>query len=35
VFDSLAYGTQTLPSQQPFGHEVASQTHAPVVLLHS
>jgi hypothetical protein len=35
VFDWLAYGTQTLPSQQPFGHEVASQTHAPLVVLHS
>ena len=24
-----------LPVQQPVGHEVASQTHCPVVLLHS
>ena len=24
-----------LPLQQPFGHEVASQTHWPLVLLHS
>lgn len=24
-----------LPEQHPFGHDVASQTHCPVVLLHS
>ena len=24
-----------LPLQQPFGHEVASQTHFPLVRLHS
>jgi hypothetical protein len=29
------YGSQTLPLQHPFGHEVASQTHCPVLLLHS
>jgi hypothetical protein len=32
---SLPYGTQVLPLQQPFGHECASQTHAPLVVLHS
>ncbi len=35
VFVSDAYGSQVLPLQQPFGHEVASQTHCPVFLLHS
>ena len=35
VFDSDAYGSQLLPLQQPAGHDVASQTHEPVVLLHS
>jgi hypothetical protein len=24
-----------VPLQQPFGHEVASQTHLPLVVLHS
>jgi hypothetical protein len=33
--DSDAYGTQVVPLQQPAGHEVASQTHWPVLLLHS
>ncbi len=33
--DSEAYGTHALPLQQPVGHEVASHTHCPVVLLHS
>jgi hypothetical protein len=28
-------GTHVLPLQQPLGQEVASQTHCPVVLLHS
>jgi hypothetical protein len=35
AFVSEAYGTQLLPLQQPFGHEVASQTHCPLVVLHS
>lgn len=35
VADWPEYGTQTPPLQQPLGHEVASQTHCPVVLLHS
>jgi hypothetical protein len=26
---------QTVPLQHPFGHEVASQTHWPVLVLHS
>jgi hypothetical protein len=34
-FDSEPYGTQVFPLQQPFGHEVASQTHDPLVVLHS
>jgi hypothetical protein len=29
------YGTHTLPLQQPSGHDVASHTHCPFVLLHS
>jgi hypothetical protein len=33
--DSEAKGSQTLPLQQPFGHDVASHTHPPVLLLHS
>lgn len=33
VLDSDAYGTHVLPLQQPFGHEVESQTQAPA--LHS
>jgi hypothetical protein len=33
--DSDEYATQVAPLQQPFGHEVESQTHWPVVLLHS
>jgi hypothetical protein len=28
-------GTQVVPSQQPVGHEVASQTHVPLLVLHS
>jgi hypothetical protein len=32
---SEEYCTQVLPLQQPLAHEVASQTHWPVVLLHS
>lgn len=32
---SLAHGTHALPLQQPSGHEVGSQTHWPVVVLHS
>jgi len=35
VPDCPAYGSHTLPLQQPLGHEVASQTHCPVILLHS
>jgi hypothetical protein len=35
VADCPEYGSHTLPLQQPFGQEVASQTHCPVVLLHS
>lgn len=30
-----AHATQVVPLQQPSGHEVASQTHCPCVLLHS
>jgi hypothetical protein len=30
-FDWLAYATQLVPLQQPFGHEVALQTQAPPV----
>jgi hypothetical protein len=33
--DCEAYGSHVLPLQQPFGHETASQTHFPVLLLHS
>jgi hypothetical protein len=33
--DCEAYGTHVSPWQQPFGHEVASQTHFPVLTLHS
>jgi hypothetical protein len=33
--DSEAYATHVFPLQQPFGHEVASQTHCPVLVLHS
>lgn len=32
LFDGVM---QVLPLQQPVGHEVASQTHCPVVVLHS
>jgi hypothetical protein len=32
AFDSDAHGTHVFPRQQPFGHEVASQTHWPVPL---
>lgn len=35
VCDWEVYGTHVVPLQQPFGHEVASQTHLPVVLSHS
>jgi hypothetical protein len=33
--DCAAYRTHVPPLQQPVGHEVASQTHCPVALLHS
>jgi hypothetical protein len=33
--DCEEYGTHVFPWQQPFGHEVASQTHCPVLTLHS
>jgi hypothetical protein len=33
--DCAEYGTHVLPLQQPFGQDVASQTHCPVVVLHS
>jgi hypothetical protein len=32
---SLAQGTQVFPLQHPLGHEVASHTQAPELLLHS
>ena len=32
--DCEAYSTHVLPLQQPLGHEAASQTHCPVLLLH-
>jgi hypothetical protein len=35
VGDWDPYASHTLPLQQPLGHEVASQTHCPVALLHS
>jgi len=35
VADCVAYNSHTLPLQQPPGHEVASQTHRPVLPLHS
>jgi hypothetical protein len=35
LFDSEPYATHVVPLQQPLGHEVASQTHWPVALLHS
>ncbi len=35
VLDCEAYGTQVLPLQQPFGHEVASHTHPEELLEHS
>jgi hypothetical protein len=35
ALDCEVYGVHTRPLQQPFGHEAASQTHCPVVLLHS
>jgi hypothetical protein len=38
VGDSLVYMTQLPPTvlvQQPLGHDVPSQTHCPVLLLHS
>jgi hypothetical protein len=33
--DWLAKSTQVLPLQHPFGQDVASQTHVPLLLLHS
>jgi hypothetical protein len=33
--DCRPKATQVLPLQQPFGHEVASHTHWPLLLLHS
>ena len=33
--DSDEYATHVVPLQQPLGHEVASHTHWPVLLLHS
>jgi hypothetical protein len=33
--DSEEYGTHAFPLQQPLGHELASQTHCPVDVLHS
>ena len=33
--DCEPYGTQVVPLQQPLGQDVASQTHCPVVVLHS
>jgi hypothetical protein len=33
--DCDEYATQVLPLQQPLGHDLASQTQAPVVVLHS
>jgi hypothetical protein len=33
--DSEVYATQVVPLQHPLGHEEASQTHWPVLLLHS
>jgi hypothetical protein len=35
VEDWAEYASHTFPLQQPLGHEVASQTHCPVALLHS
>lgn len=35
AFVWVAHGTHVLPLQQPPGHECASQTHPPVVVLHS
>ena len=38
AFDSDAYGSHVPadpPLQHPFGHEVASQTHWPALVLHS
>jgi hypothetical protein len=35
LFDSEPYGTHVVPLQHPFGHDVASQTHWPVLVLHS
>ena len=32
--DSEEKGTHVLPLQQPLGHELALQTHWPVVVLH-
>jgi len=34
-FDSEAYATHVVPLQHPPGHEVASHTHCPELLLHS
>jgi hypothetical protein len=33
--DCEPVGTHTLPAQQPPEHDVASQTHCPVAMLHS
>ena len=33
--DCIDDGMQVLPLQQPIAHDVASQTHWPVALLHS
>jgi hypothetical protein len=33
--DSAAYVSHVSPLQQPFGHEVASQVHVPLVVLQS
>jgi hypothetical protein len=35
VPDCAEYGSHAPPLQQPFGQEVASQTHCPVALSHS
>jgi hypothetical protein len=33
--DCEEYATHVLPLQQPFGHDWASQTHCPLVVLHA
>jgi hypothetical protein len=35
VSDSEVYGSHAPPLQQPPGHDAASHTHCPVLLLHS